>query len=121
MDEFIAGEHAHAGGTETSGLPDEAIHHKAMRLQQIVHAVRIELTQMLVSFVGVLHLAYVLGRREDTLAVDHIANLFQRERILLDCQRGMDGANSVLPAEGEVCGEVILCGNLADEFTDFNH
>ena len=90
---------AHAGEAETPRMIHEAVHEQAMRREEVFGRGGGPGLQRLIGGEGIAHFLDVLGRTEHTLAVDHRCHLLQRQRVILDGEGGMNGAQPPTPPQ----------------------
>ena len=92
-----AAEEAAASGTEQ---PKMCIRdsHCPMRKQEVINRIGIQLCKVVVNFVGIFYLCNVFWRCKHTFAGENGSHLFQREGVLLDCQRRINRSDAVLTA-----------------------
>ena len=102
MDKFFPRIHANANRPESPRLRRQASNHQAMHFQQIVNGIWIDLFKDCVCGFRVLHFLNFLRRAKHALAVDYVGHLLQRQRVLLDGKRRMNGLKPVLLPEKRV-------------------
>lgn len=110
MNDALSLYNAHAAASEAARLFDEGVHHEAVRFQHVQLFQWIEGLHERVCLGCVLNLPDFMGRAQHPLAVQDGGDLFEREGIVLDGQRGVDGANLVLPLQ--LYRDVIPVGHL---------
>ncbi len=68
--EHVPVEHSSVSRTEETGFEDEAIHHHAMRLQQIIDGIRVQIGDEVVGAFGILNLEDVVAVTQNLLSVE---------------------------------------------------
>ena len=84
---------------EHAGLLYKPASHDTVSGQQVVHGVGVKLVQPLVNLIGVLDLGNVLGRSQNTLAIQNGGNLFQAQSVLLNGKRAVNSADPIGAAQ----------------------
>ena len=95
---------------EHAGFLHKSASHDTVSSQQIVHGIRIKLVQPLVNLIGIFDLGNVLGRSQNTFAIQNGSDLFQTQGVLLDGEGGVNGADAVGAAQIGIAGKMIVRG-----------
>ena len=95
MNELIPCINADTCIAECTCAHDKPIHHNAMDFEQIVDGVRIERRKQIVSPKSILHFPHFLLRGENALTVQQRSHLIERQAVMLNRQRRMNGTDAV--------------------------
>ena len=99
VDQGVSVEHANVARPEAARLGDEALHHDAVRAQEIFKGARVEFGDEVVGALRVFDLQDVIGIAEDPLAVEDRGDGLLVELVALDEQRRVDRLDPELPVE----------------------
>ena len=95
MNELIPCINADTRIAERTCAHDEPIHHHAMNLEQIVDGVRIERRKQIIGSKSILYFPHFLLRGENALTVQQRRHLIERQAVMLNRQRRMNGTDAV--------------------------
>ena len=95
MNELIPCINADTCIAECTCAHDKPIHHNAMDFEQIVDGVRIERRKQIISPKSILHFPHFLLRGENALTVQQRSHLIERQAVMLNRQRRMNGTDAV--------------------------
>ena len=90
--------HTHGPCTKHTRFFYQTPRHNVVGSQQIVHRIGIKFIQSLIDLIGVFYFRNIFGRCQNMFSIEHSSYLFQRKRILLNCQRPVNGADTVTAA-----------------------
>ena len=111
---------AHISAAKLPRLPCQTAYHDTVCLEQVLHIEGGQFIQPLIDLEGVLDLCNVLRRGNDPLAVEHGGHLVQRQRVLLNGQRGINGAYAIRPPQHRAGGKPCGAADSADQLPNFH-
>ena len=114
MNELIPCINADTCIAERTRAHDEPIHHNAMNLEQIVDGVRIERRKQIIRPKSILHFPHFLLRGENALTVQQRCHLIERQAVMLNRQRRMNGTDAVGAMQLWLCGQVAAYRDFLD-------
>lgn len=120
VDDSFSGGDTDGGGPEYAGFRNESVHQNPMGFQQIAEVNRVEAADVFVKFERVPDFLHFRGFSQNPFAVEYRRDLFEREGVVLDGQRGVDGSDFVGAAQQGIDGHG-GGGKFPDPFHDCCH
>ena len=102
MQHLIARHYSYAAAAPASGVIHQPGHQNLMRGQQVGLPVRLPLRHPLVGLQRIARLLNLTRRRDHQLAVEDRRDLRLTQRVALDSQRALNGADAVDTAQPQV-------------------
>ena len=113
--------HTYRARTETTGFLSQSLGHNGMGIQQIIHGIRIQRIHHFVDLICVLDFCNILRRSDDPFAIQNGSDLLQAQSILFNCQRGIDGTDTISTAQHGIRCQIRYGIYLSNQFRNLSN